>query len=728
MANPPSAPRRPHVISAHGDDRVDPWFWLREREDPEVLAYLEAENTYTEEEAAPLAELRNGLFEEMKARIKETDMSVPTRRGPWWYYSRTEEGKDYGIYCRRPARDLQELPPAGEPGEEEQILLDENLLAEGTDYFAVGSAAVSHDHHWLAFSTDHLGNEKYELQFRPLDAGIAGAAESVPETGYGLAWSAEADYVFYVRMDEAQRPFQLWRHRLGSDPTGDVLVFEELDRRFSLGTGSTRDTAFVLIGLHSTNTTEWLAIPSSEPLAEPRVVLPRREGVEYAVDHLTPAGGGTGWFIVLTNEEAQDFRVLAAPDDALGTATAADAWREVVPHRPGTRIEDVDAFGRALVLSERAEAQPRVRVLPLPDRDEDPFAADLLQSGWVVPSIESPSSTWLGANPEPDAPALRIGRMSLVTPSSVLQITLDERQETLLKQEPVLGDFDPARYTTYREWAVADDGTRVPLSVVHRKDLDLPAPCILYGYGAYEVSIDPSFSPHRLSLLDRGIVFAIAHVRGGGEMGRAWYEDGRMEHKANTFSDFIACARHLLDVGIARPGHAGRPGRLGRWPAHRGRGQRGARALPGARGRGALRRLRDNHARRRAAPDRRRMGGVGEPPGGRVGLSPHADLFALRQRDGPEHRRLAAHLPGPFRHGRPQRSASGLLGAGQMGGQAAGGVAVDQGAPQDRTGRRPRRSLRSLRRVEGRGAGLRVPRRRPRAGRQGLTVGRQIRC
>ncbi len=260
MANPPSAPRRPHVISAHGDDRVDPWFWLREREDPEVLAYLEAENAYTEEEAAPLAELRSGLFEEMKARIKETDMSVPTRRGPWWYYSRTEEGKDYGIYCRRPARGLQELPPAGEPGEEEQILLDENLLAEGTDYFAVGSAAVSHDHHWLAFSTDHLGNEKYELQFRPLDAGIAGAAESVPETGYGLAWSAEADYVFYVRMDEAQRPFQLWRHRLGSDPTGDVLVFEELDRRFSLGTGSTRDTAFVLIGLHSTNTTEWLAI------------------------------------------------------------------------------------------------------------------------------------------------------------------------------------------------------------------------------------------------------------------------------------------------------------------------------------------------------------------------------------------------------------------------------------------------------------------------------------
>jgi oligopeptidase B len=558
MASPPTAPRRPHVVSAHGDDREDPWFWLRERADPEVLEYLEAENAYTEQEAAPLAALRGGLFEEMKARIKETDMSVPTRRGPWWYYSRTEEGKDYGIHCRRPARGRQELPPAGEPGQEEQILLDENALAEGSEYFAVGSAAVSHDHRWLAYSTDHRGDEKYELRFRPLDAEVPSAPEAVPDTGYGLAWSASADFVFYVRLDEAQRPFQLWRHQLGHDPAGDVLVFEEPDRRFSLGTGSTRDTAFVLIGLHSTNTTEWLAIPSDEPLAEPRIVLPRREGIEYTVDHLTPASGGTGWFLVLTNEDAQDFRVLAAPDDALDTGAGVGAdeartpWREVVPHRPGTRVEDVDAFAGALVLSERAEAQPRVHVLPLPDGE--PFAGNLLESGWIIPSIESPSSTWLGANPEPDAPALRIGRMSLVTPSSVLQITLDEREETLLKQEPVLGDFDASRYTTYREWAVAPDGTRIPLSVVHRKDLELPAPFILYGYGAYEMSIDPSFSPHRLSLYDRGVAFAIAHVRGGGEMGRAWYEGGRMENKANTFSDFIACARHVLSARIAQPG------------------------------------------------------------------------------------------------------------------------------------------------------------------------------
>ncbi len=562
MTTPPRAAQRPHVVSAHGDDREDPWFWLRDRDDPEVLAYLEAENAYVEQEMAPLADLRSTLFEEMKARIKETDMSVPARRGPWWYYSRTEEGKSYGIHCRRPARGRGELPPAGEPGGEEQILLDENVLAEGSEYFAVGSAAVSHDHRWLAYGTDRAGNEKYELRFKPLEAETsrAVAPESVPETGYGLAWSAAADFVFYVRLDEAQRPHQLWRHELGTDPAGDVLVFEEADRRFSLGTGSTRDAAFVLVGLHSTNTTEWLAIATDDPLAEPQVVIPRREGVEYAVDHLTPASGGTGWFVALSNDGARDFRVLATPDTGLGTAAG---WREVVAHRPGVRVEDVDAFASTLVLSERAEAETRVRVLPLAGGD-DPFGASLLDDSWVVPSIDSPSSTWLGPNAEPDAPVLRIGRTSMVTPSSVLQVDLADRAETLLKQEPVLGDFDAARYRTYREWAVAPDGTRIPLSVVHRLDLELPAPCLLYGYGAYEISIDPAFSHHRLSLLDRGVVFAIADVRGGGEMGRAWYEQGRMEHKANTFSDFIAAARHLLEAGIVRPGAlAGRGGSAG---------------------------------------------------------------------------------------------------------------------------------------------------------------------
>ena len=402
MAIPPEAPQRPQVLVAHGDERQDPWYWLREREDPEVLAYLQAENAYTDEVLAPLNPLRDELFEEMKARIKETDMSVPTRRGPWWYYTRTEEGKDYAIHCRRPARGPDELPPAGEPGDEEQVLLDENALAAGSEYFAVGSAAVSHDHLWLAYTTDRAGDERYELRFKPLDAETspATAAEMVPEVGYGLAWSAAGDQVFYVRLDDALRPYQLWRHRLGGDPEEDVLVYEEEDRRFALGTGSTRDEAFVLVGLHSTNTTEWRAIPAGLPLSPPAVVMPRREGVEYALDHLTPATGGPGWFLALTNEDAQDFRVLAAPDTAPDSTSGADrargpeppvapdAWVEVVPHRPGVRVEDVDAFARALVLSERTDARRRCASCPWPTPGRTPSAP----TRWPTPGSSPPST------------------------------------------------------------------------------------------------------------------------------------------------------------------------------------------------------------------------------------------------------------------------------------------------------------------------------------------------
>jgi oligopeptidase B len=563
METPPQATARPHTLTAFGHDREDPWYWLRERDDPEVRAYLEAENGYTEQVLAPLDGLRSTLFEEMKARILETDMSVAARRGPWWYYGRTEEGKNYGIHCRRPAGVADELPPAGEPGSDEQVLLDENVLAEGHEYFAVGTAVVSPDHSMLAYGTDTAGDERYELRFRSLEGGAPSerAPEMVPDTGYGLAWADGSTTVFYVRLDESMRPYQLWRHELGTDPAGDVLVFEEEDRRYSLGTGRTRDGAFVLVALHSTNTTEWLAIPADDPTATPRVVLPRQEGREYTVDHLTPAAPGEpGWFVVLTTEDALDFRVIAAPDEDLGTARE---WREIVPHRPGVRVEDVDVFSDILVLSERADAETSVRVLPLV-AGPDPWAGDLLAGGWLLPSTESPSSIWLGTNPEPELTSLRFGRTSMVTPSSVVQITLATRQEVLLKQEPVLGDFDQTRYQTSRVWAQAPDGTRVPISLVHKKDLALPAPCLLYGYGAYEHSIDPSFSPHRLSLLDRGMVYAVAHVRGGGEMGRAWYEDGRMERKANTFSDFIACARHLVAEGIARPDAlAGRGGSAG---------------------------------------------------------------------------------------------------------------------------------------------------------------------
>ncbi|HEY1830676.1 MAG TPA: S9 family peptidase [Acidimicrobiales bacterium] len=559
MPTPPLAEQRPQTLTAHGDERQDPWYWLRQRDDPAVTEYLEAENAYTEAALGHLGSLRDELFEEMKARIKETDMSVPSRRGPWWYYSRTEEGHSYGIHCRRPGGPADELPPAGEAGAQEQILLDENIEAEGHAYFAVGSAAVSPDHRWLAYSTDTEGNEIYTLRFRPLDGAPADAApESIEQTSYGLAWSSDASHIFYVRIDEALRPYQLWRHRLGGDPGQDVMVYEESDRRFYLQTGVTRDEALVVISLSSTNTSECLTIPANAPETAFEPVIPRREGLEYAVDHLPAAEGE--WLLAVINDQGPDFRLIATPD---GASLPLSEWREIVPFRPGVRIEDVDAFRTVLVLSERAEAETRVRVLPL-QAGPDPFGRDPLAGSWLMAAPESPASTWVSANAEPDITALRITRTSMVSPTSVLQVDLETRSETVLKQEPVLGQFSRGDYVTSRQWATAADGTQIPISLVHRRDTVLPAPCLLYGYGAYEISIDPSFSHHRLSLLDRGVAFAIAHIRGGGEMGRAWYEGGRMEHKTNTFGDFIACAHHLIDHGTARPGVvAGRGGSAG---------------------------------------------------------------------------------------------------------------------------------------------------------------------
>lgn len=544
---PPVPARRPVELEAHGDVRIDDWYWLADKEDPAVIEHLVAENTYTEAVTAATADLRDQLFKEMVARIEETDLSVPARKGRWLYYSRTVEGSSYGIHCRRPAG-------TGDEAEgDEEVILDENILAEGHDYFAIGNLAISPDHRWLAYSTDTSGGERYTMRFRDLDNGDE-STESLGDTSYGVAWANDNATVFFVRVDEAMRPHQLWRHQVGTDPSGDVLVYEEPDERYYLGVGRTKDDRYILCGLDSKVTSEVRVLSADDPGGQFTIIEPRRQGIEYSVDHDRgdPDKGRQGRFLIVTNDGAEDFRLMAAPDDAPGRAS----WTEVIPAREGIRLDAVDPFANHLVVYEREDGETRIRVIDAVTGVSTP-----------VDQPETPSTVWGGANPEYDSTTLRYEYTSLVTPRSVFDLDLETGQLELRKRQPVLGDFDPNRYTTERRWARAEDGIRVPISLVYRTDLvaaGAGAPCLLYGYGSYEASMDPTFSSLRLSLLDRGFVFAIAHVRGGGEMGRRWYEDGKFLSKPNTFSDFVACARTLVDEGwtspdrlVARGGSAG---------------------------------------------------------------------------------------------------------------------------------------------------------------------------
>ena len=547
LGPPPVAPPRPVELSAHGDVRIDPWYWLRDRDDPEVLAHLTAENTYTEAATAATGGLRQALFEEMVARIEETDLSVPARKGPWRYYHRTAEGSSYAIHCRAPSDGPEPDPPAGDqalPGE--AVLLDENDLADGHEYFALGNLSISPDHQWLAYSTDTDGGERYTMRFRDLRTGKE-ADEQLEDTSYGMAWANDNATVFVVRVDEAMRPHQLWRHRVGTDPALDVLVYEEPDERFYLGVGRTKDDSFILLGLDSKVTSEYRVLPADQPESDFTVVEPRRQGVEYSVDHHRgdPANGRPGRFLVVTNDGAEDFRLMEAPDHHPGRRW----WTEVIPGRPGVRLDAVDPFADHLVVYEREEGETRMRVVDA-----------VTGVSTAVDQPESPSTVWGGANPEFDSNILRYEYTSMVTPRSIIDLDLRTGQSVLRKRQPVLGTFDPDHYLTERRWAVADDGTEVPISLVFRPDL-LPSgdrhsggsPCLLYGYGSYESSMDPTFSSLRLSLLDRGFIFAIAHVRGGGELGRHWYEEGKLLQKPNTFTDFVACARSLIEAGLTSP-------------------------------------------------------------------------------------------------------------------------------------------------------------------------------
>ncbi|HXA30405.1 MAG TPA: S9 family peptidase [Candidatus Angelobacter sp.] len=521
---PPVAERRPVVHQAHGDRRVDEYAWLRDREDPAVIAHLDLENAYTDTVTAPAAEVRQRIYEEIAGRVQQTDESALVPQGPWLYSTRTVEGMQYPMLTRRARND---------PGAEVQVILDQNKLAEGHDYLRVGDVAVSPDQRLLAYTVDNDGSEQFTLRIRDLETG-EDREDQVERVYYSLAWSADGGTVFYTRPDEAMRPWQVWRHRAGTPQGADTLVYQEDDDRFFAEVSRTRSGALILVNLGSKVTSEVWLVDATRPEAPPRVVAARQQGHEYQVDHHRDASGDT--LFIVSNDDAVNFRLMAAPLATPGR----EHWREVISHREDVKLDGVDLFARHMVLYERAGGMRRI----------SHGAVGSAQTR-VVPQPEEVYVASPGSNREWDTDTLRFDYSSLVTPRSAIDHDMRTGTRTVVKEEPVLGGYDRGRYLTERLWATAPDGVRVPISVVRRGDvaLDGTAPALLYGYGSYEISTEPSFSIPRLSLLDRGVVYAIAHVRGGGEMGRRWYDDGKLMHKRNTFTDFIAAADHLVSNG-----------------------------------------------------------------------------------------------------------------------------------------------------------------------------------
>jgi oligopeptidase B len=560
---PPTARRIRHERTFHGDTFIDEYAWLADKGDPETIAFLEAENVYTDAMTAGLAGLREAVFGEIKARTQETDLSVPARKGGWWYYARTVEGKQYPVFCRRAVRPDDSGPPIspdGSPLDGEEVLLDANELAGESQFFALGAYTVSPDGRLLAYSTDFSGGERFTLRIKDLVTGET-AADEIPDTFYGPAWSLDGSALFYTTVDDAWRPYRVWRHRLGTLAAEDVLVYEEADEKFRVGVGLTRSERYLVLSMASSITSEAWLLDAARPEEEFTVVRPRRQGVEYHVEHQAYADG-TGRLLILHNDRAENFELAAAPlsDPAY--------WTPIITHRDDTRLLGVDAFVSDLVVYFRRDGLTGLRVIPQDGPGSDGALDD---AGYDVSFGEPVYSVAPLANREYDSRLFRLGYGSLVTPESVYDCDMATGDLTLLKRQPVLAlpggrEYNADDYEQYREWATASDGTRIPISLVCPKGTprDGSAPFVLYGYGSYEVSIDPGFSISRLSLLDRGFGYAIAHIRGGGEMGRRWYEEGKLLHKVNTFTDFVACAEHLAAEGwttpsrlIARGGSAG---------------------------------------------------------------------------------------------------------------------------------------------------------------------------
>lgn len=515
---PPVAKQVPKEMKNFGDTRNDPYFWMRYREsDPEVMKYIEAENAYSDAAFAPLKPLAEKVYKEFLSRIQQTDTSAPYRHGKYFYYTRTEEGKQYPIYCRKP----------GSLDGPEQVLFDVNEMAKGHKFYSLGGMQPDPKHQLLAFATDVTGYREYTLQFKNATTGAI-LPDRIERTA-GSAWSADSKYVFYGRQQEkTKRSFQIWLHELGTPAASDKLVFEEKDEKFNVGIGKSLSGDYLFVVSASGRTSETRYLDARRPLEEPKVLLPRKEGISYEVAH------HGGLFYIRINDSSRDFRVVTAPVAAAGDVSK---WKEVVAPAKGLYVEDHLLLKNHAVYLVRVQGVPQLRVVSLADgKSHD------------VQFAEPSYALNLAQNREFDTQELRFMYSSMVTPMSTYDYDLNARTRKLVKQQKVPGGYDPAQYTVERITATSHDGVKVPVTIAYKKGLvkNGQAPCLLYGYGAYAIPMTPFFSPQRLSYLDRGFVYALAHLRGGTDLGYSWYEDGKLLKKKNTFRDFVAVAESLV--------------------------------------------------------------------------------------------------------------------------------------------------------------------------------------
>ncbi len=521
---PPVAEKIRQELTAHGQTRVDYYYWLRERENPKVIEYLKAENDYLKAVMKPTETLQETLYQEIVGRIKQTDMSVPYRSQGYYYYTRFEEGKEYPVYCRK----------KGSLEAAEEVLLDVNTLAEGHAYFHVPGLTVSADNNLIAYGTDAVSRRLYTIHFKNLTTGET-LPDEIPNTVGQAAWASDNKTVFYTLKDTTTlRPFKVRRHVLGTDPAGDRDVFIETDETFNAHVYKSKSKKFLIIACDSTLSTEYRFLDADNPDGEFRLIQPRERDLEYSVEHFQDK------FYIRTNYQAKNFRLMAAPVDK----TTKENWEEIIPHRSDVFLENFELFDNFLVLEERSSGLTKLRLIRWQDKSEH-----YLDFG------EETYTASIGQNPEFETDWLRFDYSSLTTPSSVFDYNMTTKEKKLMKQQEVVGGFNPADYHAERLQATASDGVKVPISLVYKKGLQKNGdnPLLLYGYGSYGASTDPGFSSVRLSLLDRGFIYAIAHIRGGQEMGRAWYEDGKLLKKKNTFTDFIACAEQLIAERYTRP-------------------------------------------------------------------------------------------------------------------------------------------------------------------------------